>query len=153
MKYSTKLSDAVHILTFIALSADQPLSSTEISVSIQTNPAYVRQLMAKLKAASLIQSTRGQAKPTLSRAAQDISLLDVYHAVEGDKPLLHLDTHTNPDCGVGVNIQYALADYYARVQDTAEQEMQQITLHDIIVSYYNRTSAVSDSKDFTNENI
>lgn len=138
MKYSTKLSDAVHILAFIALSADQPLSSAEISVSIQTNPAYVRQLMAKLKAANLIQSTRGQAKPTLSRAAQDISLLDVYRAVEGDKPLLHLDTHTNPECGIGVNIQYALAEYYGRVQDTAEREMQQITVKNILDSYSSR---------------
>ena len=140
MKYSTKLSDAVHILAFIALSADasESLSSTDISVSIQTNPAYVRQLMAKLKAAGLIQSTRGQAKPALGKTAPNISLLEVYHAVEGDKPLLHLDTHTNPDCGVGMNIQSALAEYYARVQDTAEQEMHQITLQNVIDSYFLR---------------
>lgn len=139
MKYSTKLSDTVHILIYIHLSTAQTLSSTDMAVSIQTNPAYVRQLMAKCKGAGLIQSIRGQANPSLSKAPAEITLLDIYHAVEGDKPLLHLDTHTNPDCGVGINIQLALAEYYACVQDTAEHKMKQITLQDIIDSYHERT--------------
>ena len=45
MKYSTKLSDTIHILIFIALGDDEQLSSTKIAESIKTNPAYVRQLM------------------------------------------------------------------------------------------------------------
>ena len=49
MKYSTKLSDTIHILIFIALGDDEQLSSTKIAESIKTNPAYVRQLMATLK--------------------------------------------------------------------------------------------------------
>ena len=48
MKYSTKLSDTIHILIFIALGDDEQLSSTKIAESIKTNPAYVRQLMACL---------------------------------------------------------------------------------------------------------
>lgn len=140
MKYSTKLSDSVHILVFIALSDNQTLSSADMAVSIQTNPAYVRQLMAKLKAAELIQSRRGQANPAIVKPPKDITLLEIYRAVEGEKPLLHLDTHTNPECGIGVNIQLALADYYARIQEHAEQEMQHITLQNIIDSYHQRTN-------------
>lgn len=140
MKYSTKLSDSVHILVFIALSDNQTLSSADMAVSIQTNPAYVRQLMAKLKASELIQSRRGQATPAIGKPPKDITLLEIYRAVEGEKPLLHLDTHTNPDCGIGVNIQLALADYYARIQEHAEQEMQHITLQNIIDSYHQRTN-------------
>lgn len=34
---------------------------------------------------------------------ESLTLLDVYRDIEGDKPILHQDTHTNPDCGVGVN--------------------------------------------------
>lgn len=47
MKYSTRLSDAVHILAFIALSPDCDLTSNKLAESIQTNPAYVRQLMVR----------------------------------------------------------------------------------------------------------
>ena len=47
MKYSTKLSDTIHILIFIALGDDEQLSSTKIAESIKTNPAYVRLVKAK----------------------------------------------------------------------------------------------------------
>ena len=46
MKYPTRLSDAVHILAFIALYPDCDLTSNKLAESIQTNPAYVRQLMS-----------------------------------------------------------------------------------------------------------
>ena len=54
MKYSTRLSDAVHILIFIHQSSNSTVSSSDIAVSIQTNPSYVRQIMAQLKASGLI---------------------------------------------------------------------------------------------------
>ena len=39
MKYPTRLSDAVHILAFIALYPDCDLTSNKLAESIQTNPA------------------------------------------------------------------------------------------------------------------
>lgn len=135
MKYSTKLSDAVHIMALIAINQDLELSSSAIAASVKTNPAFVRQIMMKLKKAGLMSSVTGHAKPALARPAEQITLLDIYKAVEGDKPLLHLDTHTNPDCGVGINIQLALQDYYHEIQQAAEEKMQQISLQDIIDSY------------------
>ena len=136
MKYPTRVSDAVHIMVFIHLNPTQDLSSTAIAYSIKTNPSYVRQLMAALKKAGLLNGTRGQATPSLAREPSVITLLDIYRAVEGDKPLLHLDTHTNPECGVGVNIQLALSDYYAEIQKSAEKRMAEITLENIIETYY-----------------
>ena len=65
----------------------------------------------------------------------------IYKAVEGDKPLLHLDTHTNPDCGVGINIQLSLKEFYNEIQKTAEEKMNTITLQDIIDTYYQRISS------------
>ena len=142
MKYSTKVSDAVHVLVFVALNVDGDLSSDRIAESVRTNPAFVRQLMSSLRRAGIIASVRGHARPSLARPADEITLLDVYKAVEGDKPLLHLDTHTNPECGVGVNIQLALQTYYDRVQRDAEASMAGITLEDIISSYHERVEAV-----------
>ena len=91
--------------------------------------------MMKLRTANLMSSIAGHAQPTLTKPASQISLLDIYKAVEGDKPLLHLDTHINPECGVGVKIQLALGEYYQDIQETTEKRMQQITLQDIITSY------------------
>lgn len=138
MKYSCKLSDAVHILVLIATNPLENLSSAAMAESIHTHSAFVRQIMSRLREAGLIVSVRGHATPSLAREAAEISLLDVYRAVEGEKPLLHLDTHTNPECGVGVNIQYSLQDYYDEIQKTAEKKMGEISLADIIRSFYRR---------------
>ena len=147
MKYSTKLSDAVHILVFIELNPKSDLSSAAIAESIQTNPSFVRQIMMALRKAELIISVRGHAAPALTRKPEAITLLDIYKAVEKDKPLLHLNTHTNPACGVGVNIQLALQDYYDAVQETAEDKMRQISIQDIIDSYYVRIKNMGPASD------
>ena len=63
-------------------------------------------------------------------------LYDIYRAVEGDKPLLHLDTDTNPDCGIGINIQFAIGDFYHEIQNMIDEKMKSITLQDIIDRYY-----------------
>ena len=76
---------------------------------------------------------------------KDDSLLDIYKAVEGNKPLLHLDTHTNPECGVGIYIQLSLQDYFDQVQRTAENEMRQITLQNILDRYQEKVSHLSQS--------
>ena len=94
MKYSTKLSDTVHVMVLIAINKEKSLSSASIAESVHTNPGFVRQLMLKLKKAGLMTSVAGHARPSLSKPADQITLLDVYKAVEGEKPLLHLDTHT-----------------------------------------------------------
>ena len=136
MKYSTKLSDTIHILIFIALGDDEQLSSTKIAESIKTNPAYVRQLMATLKNAGIVVNTQGHANAALAKSADKINMYDIYRAVEGDKPLLHLDTDTNPDCGIGINIQFAIGDFYHEIQNMVDEKMKSITLQDIIDRYY-----------------
>lgn len=135
MKYSTKLSDALHILAFLSLGTSQRLTSARIAESVKTNPAYIRQLMAALKGAGIITNTRGQANPELTRRPDEITVLDVYRAVEGNKPLLHWDIDTNPDCGVGIYIQLSIADFYQEIQRSAENRMQSITLQAVLDRY------------------
>ena len=132
MKYSTKLSDTVHVMVLIAINQEKSLSSASIAESVHTNPGFVRQLMLKLKKAGLMTSVAGHARPSLSKPADQITLLDIYKAVEGEKPLLH--------CGIGINIQLSLQGFYDEIQKTAEGKMNTITLQDIINTYYQRTS-------------
>lgn len=138
MAYSTKLSDSLHLLVFIATERDRDLSSTAIAKSLAANPSSVRQLMGRLRRAKAIMSVTGHARPELARPARDISMLDVYRAVEGDRPLLHLDTHTNPECGVGVNAQLVIGEFFRDVQQAAEDAMASISLAQIIEQYRER---------------
>ena len=142
MKYPIRLSDAVHILAFIALYPDCDLTSNKLAESIQTNPAYVRQLMSALRKGGLLVSVKGHPRPALAREPEKITLLDAYRAVEGNKPLLHQDIHTNPACGVGVNIQLVIRDCYDLVQQQAEKAMEAITLQEILDRYLEKLSCL-----------
>lgn len=138
MKYSMKVSHAVHIMVFIQTAQGLPVTSDKIAESIHTNPGCIRQIMSQLRKAGLLKSVTGHPLPELARDPANISLLDIYKAVENEKPLLHLDTHTNPECGVGVNIQLALQEFYDKVQKDAEDSMAGISLADIIERFYER---------------
>ena len=142
MKYSTKLSDAVHILAFLALHPGAELTSEKLAESVHTNPAYVRQLMSALRKGGLLTSVKGHPRPGLAKSPGQITLLDAYRAVEGEKPILHQDTHTNPACGVGVNIQLVLADCYGEIQRAAEEKMRGITLEEIVARYHQRLAGL-----------
>ena len=142
MKYPTRLSDAVHILAFIALYPDCDLTSNKLAESVQTNPAYVRQLMSALRKGGLLVSVKGHPRPALAREPEKITLLDAYRAVGGNKPLLHQDIHTNPACGVGVNIQLVIRDCYDLVQQQAEKAMEAITLQEILDRYLEKLSCL-----------
>lgn len=146
MKYSTKLSDTIHLLVFLYLAEGDRMTSERIAESVKTNPAYIRQLMSALKREGLISSDRGKANAALTRAADKITMLDIYRAAEGEKPLLHLDIHTNPECGVGVNIQLSIGDFYREVQNAAEKKMREITLKDIVERYYEKAGDAKQGK-------
>lgn len=139
MKYSTRLSDALHILVFVAL-YDGSVSSAQIAESVHTHPSFVRQIVSRLKTAGIVTGTRGKPCTALARPREDISMLDVCRAVEGGNSILHLDIHTNPECGVGVNIQYVIGEYYEDVQRAACDEMSKISLADIIARYEERVA-------------
>ena len=132
MKYSHKLSDAVHILAYVDIYANGDLSSKAIAASIEANQSMVRRMMSKLVKAGLLNSQPGKVEVSLARAPQDISLLDIYLAIEDNRNLLHIDDKTNPLCIVGGNIQETLDDVYSKVQQDAEASMASHSLQEII---------------------
>lgn len=141
MKYSYKLSDAVHILTYIEIAPTVALDSVTIAASVEANPSVVRRLMASLKKAGLLVSRAGAAKPHLARPASEINLLDIFKAVEVNNALLHVDPKTNMACPVGAHIQQTLDQAYDRVQRAAEAEMGQLTLQMMIDDLRQRQTA------------
>lgn len=133
MKISTRFSDSIHLLAFIDIYAGKiPLSSNTIAGSIETSPVMVRQLMVTLRKAGLIETKHGAPDPKLVKKPEDITLLDVYLAVEKDKPLFEIDHKTNPQCIVGGNIQETLFDCYSQAETAAKAKLDQTTLADVI---------------------
>jgi Rrf2 family protein len=129
--YSTKLSVSIHILSVITLTQDQPVTSEYIASSINTNPALVRRLMSRLKKAQLIKTSTKIGVTGLAKKAEDITLLDIFLAVEENLDLFGIHTNTNHKCPVGAKIESTLKHLYGNIQSAAEAEMSAITLADI----------------------
>lgn len=132
MKFSNKLSDGVHILAYIEIYKNGDLSSAAIANSIESNPSLVRRMMSRLNKAGLLVSQPGVVAPKLGRSAEEITLLDIYQAIEDNRNLLHVDKKTNPKCIVGGNIQETLTGVYQQIQQDAEDSMKKVTLQYII---------------------
>ena len=68
----------VHVLALLA-STDEPLSSSWIAQSVNTNPVVIRQVVGQLRDAGLVITTPGcTGGARLARDAAQITLDDVY---------------------------------------------------------------------------
>lgn len=132
MRFSYKLSDAIHILAYIDIYQTNDLSSKAIAASIGANASVVRNLMLDLRAAGLLTTRQGVATPELAQLPEEISLHDIYVAINMTHQLLHVDPKTNPNCRVGGQIQETLNHFYTEIEDAAFQKMATITLSDVI---------------------
>ncbi|MDU7282361.1 MAG: Rrf2 family transcriptional regulator, partial [Leuconostoc citreum] len=68
MRFSYKLSDAIHILTYIDIFQGNDLSSQAIAASIGSNASVVRNLMRDLRVAGLLVTKQGAAAPILAKS-------------------------------------------------------------------------------------
>ena len=90
MKYSYKFSDAIHLLSYLEIFKNEDLSSRAIAASIESNPSIIRQLMSDLRSAVLIETRQGKASARLIRKPSDITLFDIYMAIDIDLSLIHI---------------------------------------------------------------
>lgn len=134
MSISSRFAVGIHILTLIALNKDGVSSSDFLAGSVNTNPAVIRKIMGMLKKAGLINVQPGIAGATLTKDLSDITLLDVYKAVQvvKDKELFSIHENPNPKCTVGRNIQNAIEPLFFRAQRAMEKVLENVTLEDVV---------------------
>ena len=130
--YSTKYSVSIHILSLIALKEEQPITSEYIAGSVNTNPALVRRLMSSLKKACLIRAQTKLGVLVLAKPPEEISLLQVFKAVEKEQHLFAIHSDTNTNCPVGARIGVTLEFINSQVQSVFEKELASIYLSDIL---------------------
>ena len=134
MRVSSRFTMAVHLLACAHVFRNRKVTSDFIASSIGTNPVVVRRLLQKLKAAGLIEVTRGTGGVTITRPLTEITLLDIYRATDGDDGtgLFHFHENPNELCPVGRNIHRALDDRLERTQQAFEHELSQMTLAEVL---------------------
>ena len=86
MLSSSRFIVAVNALSVLARMAGKgPICSGAVAASVHTNPVVIRRLMSELEKANLVRSVAGRSGGfELVRDADEITLADVYRAVEDD---------------------------------------------------------------------
>ncbi|ULL13159.1 Rrf2 family transcriptional regulator [Paenibacillus sp. H1-7] len=134
MTISSRFAVAIHILSLLEINKDGRTTSDFIAGSVNTNPVVIRRIMGMLNRAGLVITNPGVAGASLARDKERITLLEVYRAVQSDQQeeLFAIHEQPNPECHVGRNIQGALETTFHRAQQAMEQELDKVTLAQII---------------------
>lgn len=133
MPTSSRFAVAVHVLTLMAWAGDEPLKSEYVAESVNTNPVVIRRILCALSRARLVASQTGAAGGSkLARSPNRITLLDIYHAIEGgDVFSLHRQPPSR-HCAVGMNIEAVLEDVLEEVTEAVDGVLANITVENIV---------------------
>src|SRR5688572_17426176 len=133
MSTNSRFAVAVHVLSLMAWSGEEPLKSEQVAESVNTNPVVIRRMLLDLAQAGLVVSQTGSMGG--SRLATDpakTTLLDVYQALEcGGVFSLHRQPPSR-DCPVGVNIETVLGEVLQEVDSAVELVLKNITIDDVV---------------------
>lgn len=134
MQISSRFTIAIHMLSCMdVFGEDYKVTSDFMAGSIQVNPVIIRNILRQLKAAGIVTVKRGSGGAAVARPLDEITLLDVYRAVEcvEDGELFHFHENPNPACPVGRNIHRVLDGKLDEVQKAMEDKLASFTLEDV----------------------
>mgnify|MGYP003196102912 FL=1 len=134
MQISSRFTIAVHIFACIDFfKNDYKITSDFLATSTNVNPVIIRKILSQLKNARLINVARGTGGTSIAKDLKDITLLDIYKAVEciENGKLFHFHENPNTKCPVGRNIHNVLDEKLEKVQTAMEKELNGITLEEI----------------------
>ena len=133
MSTNSRFAVAVHVLSLMAWSGEEPLKSEQVAESVNTNPVVIRRMLLELAEAGLVVSQTGSLGG--SRLANDpakTTLLDVYRALEYAGVFSLHRQPPSQDCPVGVNIETVLGEVLLEVDSAVEQVLGRITINDVV---------------------
>ena len=135
MQITSKFTVAVHILTCIDVFGGQMrVTSDVLSGSTGVNAVIVRNVLGQLRNAGIVETRQGSGGAHLAKALDEITLYDIYKAVDciDDEGLFHFHENPNVDCPVGRNIHKAMDGRLKAVQAALENELKSTTLAQVV---------------------
>jgi Rrf2 family protein len=133
MSQNYRFAMSIHLMTLLAAEPAQAHTSDEIANSIHCNPVMVRRVLISLHKAGLILSHKGPSGGSrLKKPARQITLADIYHAVEPDA-LFHLPPKPpDAESAIGHGIQPVLSSVFKRSNAALLEELEGTTLSQVL---------------------
>ncbi|RYG36550.1 Rrf2 family transcriptional regulator [bacterium] len=132
MRAAHRFAIAVHILSLIEVRGEVVATSEWMASSIGVNAVIVRNLTGLLRKAGLVTTRQGVPGAEAARPLEEISLLEVFRAVEEDADIFPIHSRPNPDCPVGANIQGALEGIFSEAQRAMEDRLAGVSMAQVV---------------------
>ena len=135
MQITSKFTVAVHILTCIDIFGGQMrVTSDFLSGSTGVNAVIVRNVLGQLRNAGIVETRQGSGGAHIAKPTGEITLYDVYRAVEctDDDGLFRFHENPNAKCPVGRNIHKVMDNRLEAAQAALENELKLTTLAEIV---------------------
>lgn len=133
---SSRFSMAVHALSLIATNPAE-CTGDYIAGSVNTNPVVIRRIIGMLKKAGLVSVRPGIGGASLLKDPAQITLLDVYRAVNAaeDNHLFRIHENSNIACPVGQKIETVLRSEVEQAQLLLEQRLEQTSIAQLLAQF------------------
>ena len=129
MSRDTRLSTAIHTLMVLFGAQGKLTQSDYIASSVNTNPVIIRRLLGMLKEAGIIEVVAGKnGGSRLLKSAGDITVWDVFIAVQNTDLFFKNSNEPNKKCPIGQKINSCLNDFYEEVHETIEGKLKSETI-------------------------
>ncbi|MEK5485129.1 Rrf2 family transcriptional regulator [Lysinibacillus sp. FSL M8-0355] len=125
MKFSKATNYALHtMLSLVTASSIEPIGVQQLAESQGVSTTYLSKILTKLVKAGMIESISGaHGGYRLSRLKDDITFLDIIHAIEGTASLFECDFVHGDECLIQAEMKEA--------EDKMKQHLKEINLVDI----------------------
>ena len=133
MATNTQFSIAVHLMLALGLNCGKEVTSAQMAMSVNTSPSFIRRILAKLSKANLVTTTTGKSGfTTLAKPADEISLLEIYKAVDAPKTFAIHDYPSQNYCQVSCNIESVMQKVLNKAQNSFETTLGETSLAEVI---------------------
>ncbi|MCD6418874.1 Rrf2 family transcriptional regulator [bacterium] len=132
MKISTKVRYAARAIVELAKSnSKKPVAIQWIASQQEISPSYLEQLLAKMRYAGIVRSFKGPGGGyVLARPPEEISLHDVFLALEGEMAIIKCLLPDEKNCD---RIEYCIMRvFWEKFQDSMVENLKNINFADII---------------------
>jgi Rrf2 family protein len=130
---NTQFSIAIHLMAGLGYGVELDITSAHLAESINACPSFVRRTLSKLSKAGLVETRRGKSGTCLlAKPARDITLFDIYQAVEAPKVFAVHSYPVQALCPVSCGFKQMIDRVLEKSQVSFEETLRQTSLADIV---------------------
>jgi len=133
MASNSRLAIAIHTAGMLAFGDEMPVTSKMIAESVDTNPVVIRRIIGNLVKHGLVEVKMGTGGGSrLTRKPEEITLSEIYQALEEGEIFNVPDLKESHGCPVGKIVRPVLRRIFCRAEDCLIGDLHRTTLRDVL---------------------